>query len=423
MVLRMKNNRVLLIALSMLLLPKVCSAKTYLTITSQPPGASVEINGIVVGETPYAVKIPKGYLHGSKTVFGKLLRQPLHLRLSLEGYLPREEDLTYGPLQWIALNGVNHGNYWLLKSDTFSLALEKAATTFTGTVLTTLSNAASGTMRPALPVEDIVKVASPAVLFLQGSRGTGSGFLISETGVAVTNAHVARGETELVATTGNGQSFQSKVVYVDDKLDIALLKLEGTGFPHLQLAEISTVSPGSTVIAIGSPSKGFANSVTKGIVGGIGPMPSEVGTWVQTDAAINPGNSGGPLLNGAGEVIGITTQKEFLSGDGRPLQGIGFALSSNDLLSVLRRFYPDLSPAPTVASASSGKGKISISADLDNAEIYVDGKFVGEAPAKLDLSAGMHKIEVKGQNGEVWERDLEVLDGSDVSLKAVLQRK
>ena len=413
-----------LLAVALVLsLPEVCSAKTYLTITSQPPGATVEINGTVVGKTPYKVKIPGGYLHGARTVFGKLLRQPLHLRLTLEGYLPREEDLTNGPLQWIALNGVNHGNYWLLKSDTFNFALEKAATTFTGTVVTALSNVASGAMRPSLPDEEIVKMANPAVLFLQGSGETGSGFLISDTGIAVTNAHVARGQSELIAAAGNGQSFQAKVVYVDDKLDIALLKLEGSGFPHLELAEVSSVAPGSAVIAIGSPSKGFTNSVTKGVVGGIGAMPNEAGTWIQTDAAINPGNSGGPLLNDAGQVIGITTQKPFLSSDGRPIQGIGFALSSNDLLTVLRRFYPNLSPAPITAPATSGKGNISISADLDNADIYVDGKFVGDAPAKLSLSAGMHKIEVKGQHGEVWERDLEVLDGSEVSLNAILQKK
>ena len=322
-------------------LPPRCAAKDYLTINSQPPGATVEIDGIVVGKTPYSIEIPGGYLHGSKSVFGKLLRHQLHLKLSLDGFLSKEVDLATGPTPWVALNGTYHGDYWILKSDTFNFTLEKAATSFIGTVQATLSNSSSVTMGPALSTEEVVKRAGPAVLYLSGSEGTGSGFLISETGVAVTNAHVARNQDTLTATVGNGQSFQCKVVYVDPTLDIALLKLEGAGFPQLRLAAIQTVQPGSTVVAIGTPSKGFQNSVSKGIVSGIGAMKSEPGLWIQTDTAINPGNSGGPLLNGSGDVVGITTQKQFLSGDGRPLQGIGFALSSSDLLTVVQKFFPE----------------------------------------------------------------------------------
>ena len=227
----------------------------------------------------------------------------------------------------------------------------------------------------------------------------------------------------MIATAGNGQSFQSKVVYVDAALDIALLKLEGTNFPHLQLAETGSDSTREhAVVAIGTPSRGFQNSVTKGIVGGIGPIQGQPGTWVQTDAAINPGNSGGPLLNGSGEVVGITTQKPFVSGDGRPLQGIGFALSSNDLLSVLRRFYPNTGVGTTPQLGSKAKGKVSVSADVEGADIYIDEKFVGNAPGVFNLIAGPHKIEVKGQNCGSWQRELEVMEDSEVHLAAVLQK-
>ncbi len=318
------------------------SAKDYLTINSQPQGATVEIDGVVVGKTPYTVEVPGGYLRGSRSVFGKLLRHQVHLKLTLDGYLSKEMDLANGPTPWIALNGTNHGDFWILKSATFDLTLQKAATSFTGNVQTTLSNSAVLTMGPALPTEEIVRNSNGAVLLLSGSQGSGSGFIVSETGVAVTNAHVARGQDTLTATSGNGQSFQSKVVYVDPTLDIALIKLEGSGFPQLKLAPTQTVQSGSAVVAIGTPSKGFQNSVTKGIVSGLGPMKGEPGVWIQTDTAINPGNSGGPLLNSAGDVVGITTQKQFLSNDGRPLQGIGFALSSSDLLTVLQKFFPDV---------------------------------------------------------------------------------
>ena len=121
-------------------------------------------------------------------------------------------------------------------------------------------------------------------------------------------------------------------------------------------------------------------------------MPSEPGTWIRTDASINPGNSGGPLLNGAGAVVGITTQKQFVSSDGRPLQGIGFALSSDDILSILRRLSPEAaaqiqSPA-CLETPPIGSGIVKVSADIDDADIYLDGKFVGNAPSSLHLSSG-----------------------------------
>lgn len=406
-----------------LALPWQCSAKDHLTITSQPPGATVELDGVVVGKTPYSVEIPGGYLHGSKTIYGKLLRQQLHLRLSLEGYLSKELDLANGPTAWVALNGTNHGNYWILKTDTFNFTLEKAATSFTGTVQATLSNSTVVTMGPPLSTEDVVRRADPAVLYLSGSDGTGSGFLISDTGVAVTNAHVARNQESLTAVTANGQTFMAKVVYVDSTLDIALLKLEGGGFPQLRIATTQTIQSGSTVIAIGTPNKGFQNSVSKGIVSGIGSFKSEPGLWIQTDAAINPGNSGGPLLNSTGDVVGITTQKRFLSADGRPLQGIGFALSSSDLLTVVQRFFPNVTQIQGNEERHSGKGHLSIVADIEGADVYIDGKLVGETPATFTLVPGQHKVEVRDQNGQTWQRDLELLDDSDVKLTAKLIKK
>jgi S1-C subfamily serine protease len=351
--------------LPLILLPTYCAGKDYLTITSEPTGAKVEIDGDVVGRTPYKVEIPKQYLHGTGNVFGlkHCLGQTMHLRLILDGYLPKEEELTRGPFKWIALNGTYHGDYFLLKTDTFSFALEKAATTFTGSVAATLTSSGPTSLSATISAEEIFRRANSAVLLLRGSDGTGSGFLLTDTGIAATNAHVARDQAVLTATTGNGQTFSAKVEYIDPNLDIALIKLEGSNFPHLTLAEIGSIRTGSDVIAIGSPGEGFQNSLTKGVVSAIGPMSSEQGLWIQTDAAINPGNSGGPLFNSAGEVVGINTQKRFTSGDGRALQGIGFALSSSDLLSVLHRFYPNISSSPqtAVADGAVGKGRVTIS--------------------------------------------------------------
>ncbi|MFZ0820431.1 MAG: trypsin-like peptidase domain-containing protein [Candidatus Acidiferrales bacterium] len=286
-----------------------------------------------------------------------------------------------------------------------------------------LSGPAPSRATSPLTTEQIVALASPATLFLRGADASGSGFLVTDTGVAVTNAHVAKGQTELIATTTNGQNFQAKVIYIDPQLDIALLKIDSTGFPHLTLTGTSSLRTGSGVIAIGNPSHGFQNTVTKGIVGGIGPIPNEPGTWIQTDAAINPGNSGGPLLNEQGEVIGINTQKAVLSNGGQQLEGIGFALSSDDLIAVLSRFHPDIAPSPRVTGESTGTGKVAITSDQEGDEVYVDSKFVGETPATLTLSAGLHTIQVTRPNGKMWLRQLEVLKDSEVKLKATFQDK
>ena len=403
------------------------AAKAYLTITSDPPGATVEIDGTVVGKTPYRVQVPEAYFKGTHNVFGlkRCLGQQTHARISLDGYLPKEADLARGPYKWIAYNGTYHGDFWILKASLFNFTLETAATTFTGSVQATSVGSGPITMRPQLPTEEIFRRANPAVLLLSSSEGSGSGFLLTETLVAATNGHVAKDQSSLTATTGNGQTFNAKVEYIDPTLDIALIKLEGTNFPTLPIADLSTIQPGSTVVAIGNPSHGFQNTLTRGVVSAVGPMPNEPGTWIQTDASINPGNSGGPLLNAAGEVVGINTQKPFLSGDGRPLQGIGFALSASDLLAVLRRFYPDLSLVPQarpVTETNQGKGKVTVSADVEGAEIYVDGDFVGNVPSTFTLSAGNHKVELRTPKGAAWQRNVHILDGSEVNLRATLSQ-
>ncbi len=291
--------------------------------------------------------------------------------------------------------------------------------TFTGNVQATVARPELAAMQ-SLPIEEIVRIASPSVLLLRSSEGAGSAFLVTDTGVAVTNAHIAKGQTILTATAANGQTFNARVEYIDPSLDLALIRLEGGNFSHLTVGDLSSVQPGSSVVAIGTPSHGFQNTVTKGIVSAIGSMPSEPGTWIQTDTAINPGNSGGPLLNVSGEVIGITTQKEFFSSDRRPLQGIGFALSSQDLLTILHRFYPNLDAKPSVRGSSSGSGSVVVSSNPEGADIYVDERFVGNTPSSLTLPSGAHKVRVEAPDHVAWAREIDLLKDSNVNLKAIL---
>ncbi len=317
----------------------------------------------------------------------------------------------------MALNGTYHGDYWLLKSDHFDLVLEPISKLFTGTVVATAAGNSKVEMRPELPVEQLVERSKPAVVLLHRPDGQGSGFFISDTGVIATNAHVARGEQTLVAILSTGQKVEAKVVYIDPDMDIALVKVEGTGFQHLTLTDINNVRQGQTVVAIGNPGLGMPFSVTKGIVSAVGGSAAEThGTWIQTDAAINPGNSGGPLLNSYGEVVGMNTWKIVDKGT----QSLGFALSSTDLISVLHRFYPSVSGAVPTASQPDGVGSVSISSMPDGAEVYVDGKFVGNTPETLKLPVGAHSIKIVGEGKKDWVRSIEILKDSQLNLKAQL---
>ena len=118
-----------------------------LRITTVPPGATVQINGVLVGTTPYEQSIPGGYLHNTKTALGARLGYPMVARLTLEGYAAKEIQMTEGPMSWVStLKGHNHGSYWLLKTDHFQAELQSASKTLTGSVesVSGSSNAGSG---------------------------------------------------------------------------------------------------------------------------------------------------------------------------------------------------------------------------------------------------------------------------------------
>ena len=136
------------------------------------------------------------------------------------------------------------------------------------------------------------------------------------------------------------------------------------------------------------------------------------------------------MLDLHGEVVGINTQREFLSEDLRPLVGINLALSSADLIQILRQFYPDSVPVavPLAVNAGttetlptqSGTGNVAVISDPVGAEIWVDGKFVGQTPSTIPLPVGSHHVDVKAAGAQVWSRDLDVLKDSQVTLHPVL---
>jgi len=165
--------------------------------------------------------------------------------------------------------------------------------------------------------------------------GTGSGFILTEDGLIVTNAHVVADTDKVTVILKDGQSFEGQVIGIDELTDIAIVKIESNNLPTVTVGTSSNLIPGEWAIAIGNP-LGLDNTVTVGIISAVDRSSSEVGIpekrvkFIQTDAAINPGNSGGPLLNDRGEVIGMNTAIRL------DAEGLGFAIPIESIQKIVQ---------------------------------------------------------------------------------------
>jgi serine protease Do len=166
------------------------------------------------------------------------------------------------------------------------------------------------------------------------AHGIGSGFIISADGYVLTNAHVVADASDVTVRLTDRREFRAKVIGVDKRSDVALIKIPATGLPVVRFGDPAKIRPGQWAIAIGSPF-GFDNSVTAGVISAIGrSLPDDNGgfvTFIQTDAAVNPGNSGGPLFNLDGEVVGINAQIYSRTGG---YMGMSFAIPIDVALGV-----------------------------------------------------------------------------------------
>jgi serine protease Do len=164
----------------------------------------------------------------------------------------------------------------------------------------------------------------------QVQRGVGSGFIVSDDGYVMTNAHVVEGADEVTVTLTDRREFKAKVLGADARSDVAVLKVEARNLPSLRIGDSNKIRVGEWVIAIGSPFN-LENTVTAGIISAKARDTGEYLPLIQSDVAVNPGNSGGPLINMRGEVIGINSQIATLSG---AYNGISFAVPIDEVMRV-----------------------------------------------------------------------------------------
>ena len=191
----------------------------------------------------------------------------------------------------------------------------------------------------------VVKISINRSDAARDAPGMGSGFVYDNLGHIITNAHVVEGASKATVTFLDGTQYDADIVGKDKFTDIAVIKVsEKPRLLHpLQLGDSSQLHVGEPVAAIGNPF-GLSGSMTSGIVSQIGRLlPTQdsgfsIPDVIQTDAAINPGNSGGPLLNMKGEVIGINTAIQSISGE---FSGIGFAVPSNTALKIVPSLIED----------------------------------------------------------------------------------
>ncbi len=187
---------------------------------------------------------------------------------------------------------------------------------------------------PAVVRIDVVKeVNNPFGGFLgmgpssQRQQGQGSGFITRASGLIFTNEHVVRGADQVAVTLPDGRSYKGKVLGGDPLTDVAVVKVVADKLPVAALGDSDRLRPGEWAIAIGNPF-GLNNTVTAGIISAVGRLNAisdgQRVPYIQTDAAVNPGNSGGPLINAAGQVIGINTAIRTAPGG-----GLSFAVPIN----------------------------------------------------------------------------------------------
>jgi S1-C subfamily serine protease len=262
-------------------------------------------------------------------------------------------------------------------------------------------------------------------------RGRGSGFIISSNGQILTNAHVIDGADRVEVRLKDGRSFTGKVLGSDPVTDVAAVQIEATDLPAVSFGDSEQLHPGEWAIAIGNP-LGLDNTVTAGIISATGRSSNQIGVpdkrvgFIQTDAAINPGNSGGPLLNAAGEVIGMNTA--IISG----AQGLGFSIPINTVERIAQQLiakgkveHPFLgiemvTLTPAIKKEINADPNSGMRVELEQG-VLIRGIIPGAPAAGAGVRAGDVIQKIDGQPVAKAETVQQIVENSSVGGRLVLE--
>lgn len=237
-------------------------------------------------------------------------------------------------------------------------------------------------------------------------RGMGSGFIVSEDGYLLTNAHVVADAEEVTVKLRDKRDFKAKVIGSDQRTDVAVLKIDAKGLPFVRMGDADSVKVGEWVVAVGSPF-GFENSVTAGIVSAKARnLPDEsLVPFIQTDVAINPGNSGGPLFNLKGEVIGINSQIYSRTGG---FMGLSFAIP----IDVAMKVSDQLRKTGKVSRGKMGVGIQPLTKEL--AESFGLAKAEGALVGSVEINSPAEKAGIQPGDVIVGVNGTAVIESADL---------
>ncbi|HEX5308638.1 MAG TPA: trypsin-like peptidase domain-containing protein [Solirubrobacteraceae bacterium] len=249
----------------------------------------------------------------------------------------------------------------------------------------------------------------------QQGIATGSGFVINANGTILTNYHVVENAVKVTVSFEHGKAVEAKVIGKDPSNDLAVLRIptEGVTLHTLKLGDSSKAEVGDPVLAIGNPF-GLERTLTTGVVSALqrqitSPNGFTIDNVIQTDAPINPGNSGGPLLNNAGEVIGINSQIET-GGSGGGSVGIGFAVP----IDTAERELPQLEKGGTVRGAYLGVSTLTVDGALSALNLPVKS---GALVETVEAGTPAAKAGIHGGNLEAQTAGGKVAVGGDIIVK------
>ncbi|HEV7715958.1 MAG TPA: DegQ family serine endoprotease [Steroidobacteraceae bacterium] len=248
----------------------------------------------------------------------------------------------------------------------------------------------------------------------QPQRGSGSGFIVTSDGYILTNAHVVADADQVTVKMNDRREYPAKVVGVDQRTDVAVIKIDAKNLPTVRIGDPAKLRPGEWVLAIGSPF-GFENSATAGIVSATSrSLPNEGNNYVpfiQTDVAVNPGNSGGPLFNLQGEVIGINSQIFSRTGG---YMGLSFAIPIDVAMEVRDQLIKTghVTRGRIGVSIQNVDGQLAESFGLDRprgalvSSVVKDGpsEKAGVKPGDVILAVNEHSVELSSELPSVVAR-------------------